>query len=164
MFQIFFEKVRITGDINEMFRFVPDAETNEFLGFKVSDNYYCLNVMHVQGIIYIPAISKIPNVPNYVEGAINLRGKIIRVINLAKWFKFPWRSFDSNSRIIIIDLGDIVFGILVDAIDEVFTLLKSDKHEKPNLLENQDEIAYLKNILIQGERLFLEIDPKLVRE
>ena len=147
-----------------MFRFISEAETNEFLGFKINNYQYCVNVLQVQGIIYIPAISKIPNVPNFVEGAINLRGKIIRVINLMKWFRLPWRNFTIDSRIIILDLGDYVYGILVDEIDEVFTTLKTDKHEKPDLLENQTEIEYLKSIIIQNEHLFLEIDPELLRE
>ena len=147
-----------------MFRFVPEAETNEFLGFKINNYHYCVNILQVQGIIYIPAISKIPNVPTFVEGAINLRGKIIRVINLMKWFRLPWRNFTQDSRIIILDLGDYVYGILVDEIDEVFTTLKTDKHEKPELLENQTEIEYLKSIIIQKEYLFLEIDPEQIRE
>ena len=147
-----------------MFKFVPEAETNEFLGFKVDNNYYCVNVLKVQGIIYIPAISKIPNVPNYVEGAINLRGKIIRVINLLKWFKLPWRNFGKNSRIVVLDLGDYVYGILVDKIDEVFTTLKSNKHDKPDLLGSQQEIDYLKSIIVQKDLLFLEIDPEKLRE
>ena len=140
-----------------MFRFVSEAETNEFLGFKINNNHYCVNVLQVQGIIYIPAISKIPNVPNFVEGAINLRGKIIRVINLMKWFRLPWRNFTIDSHIIILDLGDYVYGILVDEIDEVFTTLKTDKHEKPDLLESQTEIEYLKSYIELQKLRFLEL-------
>lgn len=147
-----------------MFKFIPETESNEFLGFKIADNSYCINVLQIQGIIYIPSISKIPNVPNYIEGAINLRGKIIRVINLSKWFKLPWRSYDKNSRIIIIDLDNSVFGILVETIDEVFKISKTDKHDIPGFLENLEEISYLRKIIIQEDRLFLEVNPRKIKE
>lgn len=147
-----------------MFKFIPETESNEFLGFKIADNSYCINVLQIQGIIYIPSISKIPNVPNYIEGAINLRGKIIRVINLSKWFKLPWRSYDKNSRIIIIDLDNSVFGILVEKIDEVFKISKTDKHDIPGFLENLEEISYLRKIIIQEDRLFLEVNPRKIKE
>ena len=146
-----------------MFRFVAESDLNEFLGFLIDTKYFCINVREIEGVIYVPSISKIPNVPSFIEGAINLRGKIIRIINLRKWFRLPWKTFDRNSRIIIINLEDNTFGILVDDVHLVFTILKSDKHEIPFLLANQPEISFLKSIILQENHIFLEIDPEKIR-
>jgi purine-binding chemotaxis protein CheW len=142
-----------------MFKFTQEEEANEFIGFLVDNEYYCINVQKIQEIIYIPPISKIPNVPNFVEGVINLRGKIIRVINLRKWFKLPWKMYDNNSRILIVDLSDGTFGLLVDQILEVLRVEDEVKYELPTLLYRQPEISYVGNIITQEEELFVELHP-----
>ncbi|MCP4763143.1 MAG: purine-binding chemotaxis protein CheW [archaeon] len=147
-----------------MFQFEQEADSLEYLGFIVNNDYYCINLHKVQEIIYIPAISKIPNVPQYIDGAINLRGKIIRIINLRKWFKFPEKKIDDNSRIIVLKPQDLVYGILVDEIYEVFYLDKEEKFEKTYLLNQQPEISYFDNIIVQDKFLFLELNCEKLRK
>jgi purine-binding chemotaxis protein CheW len=143
---------------------MQELESNEYVGFKIDQKTFCINVQKVQETIYVRPISKIPNVPRYIEGAINLRGKIIKVINLRKWFGLRWESYKKDSRILIINLEENnVFGILVDSIYEVFKIEETMKTELPFLLDNQPEISYINNIILYENQLFLEIKPKTLQ-
>lgn len=146
-----------------MFQFEQEQESLEFLGFLVYNDHYCINLHKIQEIVYIPSISTIPNVPYFVEGAINLRGKIIRIINLRKWFKFPVKELDDKSRIIIVRSQESIYGILVDEVYDVFRVDKKSKHEKSYLLNQQPEISYIDNIIDQDNCLFLELNSKKLR-
>jgi purine-binding chemotaxis protein CheW len=142
-----------------MFKLAQQIELDEYIGFEINQQPYCINIEFVQEIIYVPLISKIPSAPGYIEGAINLRGKIIRVLNLRKWFRLPWKAIDRATQIIIIDLKTNTFGILVDRVFEVFRCSKETKHEIPFLLAQQTEIAYSKSIITEKDQIFIEIQP-----
>ena len=118
-----------------------------------------MNVSQVQELLYIQAISNIPNVPAFIEGAINLRGKIVQVINMRKWLKLPFHNFDENSRIIILQGKQGLFGILADNIYEVFNVTKSMHHEIPGMLLQDSGIVYLNSIIFKENQIFLEINP-----
>lgn len=146
-----------------MFKFVPESEVNEFIGFIVDDEPYCINIQNVQEIIDIPPISKIPNVPNYIEGAINLRGKIIRVVNLRKWLRLPWKQYTKSSRILVVNMNEQIFGLLVEGIYEVFQTEKNKVHDLPVLLGQQPDISYIKHLILEKNQIFLEVFPEKFR-
>ena len=147
-----------------VFKFATKMELDEYIGFSIDDRYYCINIEYVQEIIYVPVISKIPNAPPFIEGAINLRGKIVRVFNLRKWFRLPWKSIDKDTKIIIIDLEEKQFGLLVDKVYEVINCEKKDKHGIPFLLAQQSEISYAKSVIIENDHLFVELLPDIFLE
>jgi len=146
-----------------MFKLIQQEESNEYLSFLIDGEHFCLNISLIQEIIYVPPISKIPNVSLHVEGAIDLRGKIIRVINLRKWLGLAWQHYTAKSRILIINLKDGIFGLLVDEVLEVFKTEKSMIHEPPQILQQEAEIAYMKSIILNNNLIFLELNPGLIR-
>jgi purine-binding chemotaxis protein CheW len=146
-----------------MFKLSQSKESNEFLGFIVDGEKFCINVLQLQEIIYIPSISRIPNVPNFIEGAIDLRGKIIRVINLRKWMRLSWQFFNEKSRILIISGIDGVFGLLVDEVLEVFQIQKGQQHEMPPIFQQESDIVYTKSVIIQNNEIFIEINPEIIK-
>ena len=146
-----------------MFKFIQETDSNQYLGYLVAGEHYCINLQKLHEIIYIPSISKIPNVPSYVEGAINLRGKIVRVLNLHKWFRLPWSDYSENSRILVVDINDLKFGLLVDQILDVFSIESEEKNELPTYIIQDSEISYIKSIIDHEEQLFIEIKPSIIR-
>jgi len=146
-----------------MFRITTQTEANEFVGFQIDKNFYCFNIDWVQEIISIPPISKIPNVPQYIEGSINLRGKIIRIINLRRWFRLPWKKHNNYSRILILDVSSKLLGILVEEIYEVFKIKEEQKFEIPYLLLRHPEVKYIKSIVYQDSHIFLELEPEEIK-
>jgi len=146
-----------------MFKIVQDAESNQLLGFLLDGDNFCINIRYVQEIIYIPAISKVPNVANYVEGAIDLRGKIVRIINLRKWLELPWQYFTEKSRILIINIKEGIFGLLVDEVAEVINIEKSMVKDLPELFQQEENLNYVKSMIVKQNEIFLEINPNQIR-
>jgi purine-binding chemotaxis protein CheW len=146
-----------------MFKITQETQTNELVGFKINDEYYCFNISWVQEIISIPPISKIPNVPHYIEGSINLRGKIIRIINLRRWLRLPWKKIDLKSKIVVLDVNSKLFGVLIEEIHEVFKIEENQKYEIPYLLLRQPEMKYIQSIIFQDNEVFLELIPETIQ-
>ena len=146
-----------------MFKFIQETESNDYFGFIIEKDYYCINVSQLQEILYIPPISKIPNVPSYIEGAINLRGKIVRIVNMHKWLKLPWRNFTEKSRIVVIADKEGLFGILVDDVAEVFHIEKSMQHELPGIFQQDSGITYINSIIFRENFIYIEINPKEIK-
>ena len=146
-----------------MFKITQETQTSEFVGFKINDEYYCFNISWVQEIISIPPISKMPNVPHYIEGSINLRGKIIRIINLRRWLRLPWKKLDIKSKIVVLVVNSKLFGVLVEDIYEVFKINEDQKFEIPYLLMRQPEIKYAQSIIFQDNEVFLELIPEHIQ-
>ena len=147
-----------------VFKIAKQIEINEYIGFSIAEQSYCINIENVQEIIYVPKISLIPNEPPYIVGAINLRGKIIKVYNLRKWFRLPWKQYTKDTQIIIIDLQGSATGLLVDKVYEVFRVDKHSKHEVPFLLSQQPEFNYAQSIIDENEALFIEIFANIFLE
>ncbi len=94
--------------------------------FKLLSEEYCVDIMEVVEIIRMQDITKLPDVPVFVEGVINLRGKIIPVIDLKKRFNLNAGSSDENTRIIITNVNNKTTGFIVDNVTEVLRLSLDD--------------------------------------
>ena len=87
--------------------------------FTIGTEEFGVEIMNVQEIIRMTNITKIPQASGYVKGIINLRGKIIVVINLNVIMGMEGKEQDENTRIIVADIGDTVMGFVVDSVSEV---------------------------------------------
>ncbi len=93
-----------------------------YLLFYIADTLYGVPLSLVLEIMNIQHITKIPNTANYVKGVINLRGKIIPVLDMRLKLKMEERPYDDKTSIIISDINDIRIGIIVDGVSEVVTV------------------------------------------
>jgi len=112
--------------------------------FTLGVEEYAVNICHAQEIIRIPKLTKIPNVPTFIEGVFNLRGSVIPVFNLKKRFGFQESERGTDSRLLILELEGMKLGITVDDISEV---LRIDESPMDNF---SDEIVTLNKNTIQG--------------
>jgi len=145
-----------------MFKFVQENQSDEFLGFYTNEELYCVSLLKMQEIIYVPPISKIPNAAPYIEGAINLRGKIVRVINFRKWLSLPWRKFDENTRILVTNTKDRLIGILIDAIGRVFKAEKTTRYDLPIVFQQEAEMGYINEIILNNGTIVVEVKPEQI--
>ena len=92
----------------------PDEDNLENLiqivSFSVGDETFGLDILNIQEIIRITEITRVPNSEDYVKGVINLRGKIIPIIDLRKRISMPSKEYDTDTRIIVIEFEDMVAG------------------------------------------------------
>ena len=98
--------------------------------FKLSNEDYGLPIAKVQEINRMVAITKLPNTPDFMEGIINLRGRVIPVLDLRKRFGFGAQEKTDDTRIMVTDISGQTVGLVVDAVHEVVTI-KGDCIEPP---------------------------------
>jgi len=107
----------------------------KYLTFNLMEEYYGINVDWILQIIAIPDITQIPQTPHFVKGVINLRGKIIPVIDLRLRFKLPEKEYNDRTSIVIIkikaDKSEIFIGIIVDKVIEVFDIHANEIEHTP---------------------------------
>lgn len=96
-----------------------EGKEKKILIFDLNNEYYATDILDVERIIGYEKPTKMPDVPNFVEGVINLDNRILPVINLAKKFKFPGFEIGELSKIIVIKKNENRFGIVVDNVYEV---------------------------------------------
>ncbi len=109
----------------------------KYLTFDLDDEVYGLNILKVKEIIGIMDITPVPQAPSYVKGVLNLRGKIIPVIDLRLKFGFQERAYDERTCVIVVELGNaagkLLIGIIVDSVSEVTNIPETDIESTPEL-------------------------------
>jgi purine-binding chemotaxis protein CheW len=126
--------------------------------FSLDNGEYGVDISCVQEIIRIPEqITKIPNVPAYVEGMFNLRGRVIYVIDLKKRFRLADVRRSEDSRLLILKLQDLIMGIIVDDVSDV---LRIGEESIENLCTEINDISNgsIRGICKTGGRLILVLD------
>ncbi len=98
---------------------VTSVTEKQMVLFELGTETYGLDIAAVDGIIRMQPITKVPKAPFYVEGVINLRGRVIPVIDIGKKFGFEKTEETKNNRIVVINIKDKTLGIIVDAVTEV---------------------------------------------
>ena len=102
------------------------ALAGKYLAFALVDEEYCLPVLKVREIIKAMDITRVPQVPAHVRGVINLRGKVIPVVDLRLKFGFPAQDYTQRTCIIVVDVSpggvNAMMGIVVDAVSEVLNI------------------------------------------
>ncbi len=106
-------------------------DERQLVCFQLGGENYGVDIYSVQRLIQVPAITRVPRAPDFVEGIIDVRGDIIPVINLLKRFGSPRSEISDDDRIVITEIGDQIVGLLVDAVSEV-TRLPEDDIEPPS--------------------------------
>ena len=128
--------------------------------FRLGGEDYGIEISQVREIIRKREITPMPRQPTYVEGVINVRGTIIPVVNLKKRFGLPGDAL-ANPHTIIVESGDGLVGLLVEAVSEVIRVPGDHIHQPPNVTSGLDS-EYLRGICRIGDRLLIYLDVERV--
>jgi len=112
------------------------AKEGKYLTFALGREDYGLEILKVREIIGMMNITAVPQVPAYVKGVINLRGKVIPVIDLRLKFGMPSIDTTAETCIIIVNLKDILIGIIIDKVKEVLDIKQEKIEATPNFGSN----------------------------
>ncbi len=129
----------------------------QWVTYHLDNEVYGINVMHVQEVLRITEIAPVPGAHNYVLGIINLRGNVVTVIDTRKRFGLSSKEPDDLSRIIVVEVNDNVFGMLVDSVAEVVYLKQSDIEPSPTV-NNDDNAYYIQGVSSHGDNLLILVD------
>jgi purine-binding chemotaxis protein CheW len=141
-----------------------DTQKDKFLIFSLGNDFYGIEIKHVTEIIGIQPITEVPQLPDYVKGIINLRGKIIPVMDVRLRFKKEKREYNDRTCVIVVDIKDISIGLIVDSVSEVLSIQEQNIVPPPTMnkgLQNR----YIKGIGKVGNDVKLILDcEKLLTE
>ncbi|HKL11523.1 MAG TPA: chemotaxis protein CheW [Clostridia bacterium] len=134
---------------------------NQYLTFILGDEYYGIDISSVIEIIGMQKITRMPEQPDYVNGVINLRGRIIPTIDVRKRFGKEKVDYDERTCIIVVDVKDTMVGFIVDRVDEV-TSIAGDKIAEPPSLNNDFKTGYVKGIAKLDTKIIMILESGLL--
>ncbi|MGB9804268.1 chemotaxis protein CheW [Desulfofundulus sp.] len=125
--------------------------------FRLKEQTYGVDISHVLEIIRALDITAIPGTPDFVEGVINLRGRVVPVIDLARRLGLDPVNVTANTRIVIVEVGGTTAGMMVDGVSEVLSLSQESIQPPPPMVAGI-AAAYLKGIALLDDRLIILLD------
>ncbi|MRS01795.1 purine-binding chemotaxis protein CheW [bacterium] len=132
---------------------------HHMVGFTVGTEEFCLDILKVQEIIRMMEITKIPNAPDYAKGVINLRGRVIPVIDFRKRFNLPeaLEDVEGSRRIVVVDINGTTIGLIVDQVSQVIKLENENVSPTPETVKSSGGQCF-SGIGRMGDKLIILLD------
>lgn len=133
---------------------VDDSTATQLVSFRLDKEEYGVDIMRVQEIILMGQITKMPEVPDFVRGLINLRGSVIPIIDLRRRFDLPVAENNEHTRIIVVNVGDKTIGMVVDAVNEVLRITPEQVEPAPSGVGGIDH-SYITGLVKFEEKILI---------
>ena len=138
-----------------------DLQVEQFLTFELEGEAYGIEILKVQEIRGWEPIRKIPNTPDFVKGALNLRGSIVPIVDLRERFQMEKVEYTPVTVVIVMSVktasGDSVMGIVADAVSDVLDISLSDIKEAPNL-GSRINTHYMRGMFVGKKNMVMLLD------
>jgi purine-binding chemotaxis protein CheW len=134
-----------------------DSELLQLVTFTIGHEEFGVDILAVQEIIRTMEITKVPKAPHFVEGVINLRGKVIPIIDLRSRFNMASKKHDKSTRIIVLEISTMIVGFVVDAVSEVLRVSANTVEPPPPVVAGI-ESEYISGIGKLDDRLLILLD------
>jgi purine-binding chemotaxis protein CheW len=133
------------------------TELLQLVSFKIGEEEFGVDILKVQEINRMLAITKVPNAPVFVEGVVNLRGRIIPVVDLRCRLGMPSIEHNSKTRIVVVELENRTVGFIVDEVSEVLRIPRDITEPPPSMVANI-EADYITAVGKLEDRLLILLD------
>ena len=143
--------------LDEMVTIEEDTQKGKYLTFKLGKEMFGIEIRYVTEIIGMQPIAEVPEVPDYVQGIINLRGQIIPLIDVRIKFKKEAMEYHDRTCIIVIDVDSVAIGLIVDEVAEVLSI-PDENIVPPPEYKTGFQNRYIKSIGRVGEEVKLILD------
>ena len=141
---------------------IDDSERNDervqLVSFMLAGEEYGVEVVKVREIIRMVNITKMPNTPHYVEGIINLRGKVIPIVSMRNRFGLSETADSIQTRIMVMDVQGGLTGFIVDGVSEVIRIQSNDIQAPPAMVSGNIDQEFITGVFNHGERLLTIMD------
>jgi purine-binding chemotaxis protein CheW len=149
--------------VTDLMEYEEDTQKGKFLTFILGNETYGIEIKYVTEIIGIQPVTEVPEMPEYIRGIINLRGKIIPVMDVRLRFRKPFREYNDRTCVIVVDIKDFSIGLIVDSVSEVLSIPDEEIVVPPDI--NKSGNKYIKGIGKTGNEVKLLLDcNKLLNE
>ena len=125
--------------------------------FELAKEFYGINIAVVESIIKMQVITQLPQTPAYVKGVTNLRGSVLPVIDLRNRFGLEKREDTKQTRIIIVTMGTVKVGVVVDGVSEVLRVMDESIESLPPMVNSVNSV-FLKGIVRLENRLIILLE------
>lgn len=140
-----------------------DTQKDKFLVFTLGNEFYGIEIKYVTEIIGIQPITEVPELPEYIRGIVNLRGKIIPVMDVRLRFRKIFREYNDRTCVIVIDIAGVSIGLIIDSVSEVLVIPENQIVVPPDI--GREGNKYIKGIGKNGNEVKLILDcEKLLNE
>ena len=136
-------------------------ELIQLVSFNIGDEEFGVDILKVQEINRMLEVTRVPNAPEFVDGVINLRGKVIPIIDLRRRFQMERKEHDKHTRIVVVELNGKVVGFVVDAVSEVLRIPKSITEPPPPIAAGIGT-EYITAVAKLEDRLLILLDLEKV--
>lgn len=135
-----------------------DAQEDKYLLCKLGNEDYGINILHVTDIIELQKITEVPDMPEYVQGVINLRGNVIPVIDLRVRFSMQAKEYDDRTVIAVVKIDEASIGCIVDTVTEVKDIPESNIDPPPSFQQNGVKNRYIHGLGKTEDQVVILLD------
>ena len=141
-----------------------DTLKDKYLTFNLGGEQYGIDIQFVTEIIGVQKITPVPNTPNFIRGVINLRGKVIPIMDIRLRFALAERDYDDRTCVIVVTMGETFVGLVVDTVSEVVVIPEDTVQNAPT--RNSTEQEFIKGLGKYEEeiKILLDINKLLATE
>ena len=151
---------------------IEDTQEGKYLTFSLGNEEYGIEIRNVTEIIGIQNVTDLPDMPAFVKGVINLRGKVIPVFDVRLRFGFEERDYDERTCIIVVTIKEMAVGLIVDAVSEVIDIPakeiepspKVNKGEASRFIQALGKVQNDVKILLDVENLLFDRELEKIKE
>jgi len=143
--------------MNEENKQQENVELMQLVSFVLGNELFGIEILHVQEIIRLLSITKVPNTPPFIEGVINLRGRVIPIIDLRVRLGIEISDHNHSTRIVVVELDEKIVGFIVDEVNEVLRIPTTIIEPPPPMAEGIDS-EYITAVAKLEERLLILMD------
>lgn len=136
---------------------VDDDAISQWVTFALDGETYGIDVLQVQEVLPMPEITPVPGAPSWITGIINLRGSVVTVIDTRMRLGISPKAADASNRVIVIEAGEQVAGILVDSVAEVANICDSQIESAPDV-GSRESAHYICGIVSRDDMLLILLD------
>lgn len=133
---------------------MPDTQ---FVSYSLAGEEYAQEISRIHEINKVTGITKVPHTPKFIVGVVNMRGRIIPVVDMRRLLGLPAAEESRDRRIIVMDVRGYTAGLLVDAVHQVVTIGESELLDSPGILQNVDE-EFIRAVAKIDDRLVICLD------
>jgi len=135
-----------------------ELEQDQYLVFTIKSQEFGIQAVRVQEISRVLDTTEVPNAPSYIEGIMNLRGRLASVINFRRKFGFELKKNDEDTRIIMVELGGFPIGIIVDSVEEVIRIPDEKVQDLPESTTTSGAKEFMTGVGMLESRLIILLD------
>jgi purine-binding chemotaxis protein CheW len=139
-----------------------EQQVNKFLMFKLGEEEYGIDITRITAIEELPQITAIPDMPNFVKGVINLRGKVIPAVDLRLRFGIEEKEYDDRTCIVIVSINESTIGLIVDIVSEVHEIGKDDIGPPPSFNNSSGSEQYIAGLAKKEEEVKIILDVEKI--